>query len=142
MMDVDHDNSCTQAITDLKKAAESFLDYETYYSVGFGTAATTWGLAAGIATATPIEVTLGEVWKLDANNILTNLKKASDATPANPTWATTYSRPGGSTGPCQVEFALKEAYYEVRYTPAIDASTANSEESGYKVSSATVNIVL
>lgn len=130
MKDVDHDNSCTQVITDLKTAAETHLDFRTYYSADFDSIATRWGVASGIGTTRAVEVTLGEVWKLDDSGILTRLKKESESVPASPSWATKFVPQVGNAGPCSVDYALKEAYYEVRYKPVIDARK-NSELFGF-----------
>ena len=73
------------------------------------------------------------MWVLGDDNKLTKQKQASDPL------KTTYSQEAGG---CAVAYALKAAYYEIRYKPVIDKRAANSEQYGYEIVAASVDVVL
>lgn len=155
MQDIGPENQCVQLITDLNAARQSFLNPRQYYSSATA-AKDVWGLSVGIKPllpyytdtlyngqrnlmANPVPVTVGRVWVLStagntAGVLTEQTRTAATALLIEPVLSTTGSG-------CSAANVVKEAFYEIRYRPANDA-TADSEEFGYRIASVTVDLVL
>lgn len=123
MEDIENDNSCIQVINDANMAFNTFLNPKKYFNDWTGSN-NKWGFAGGINSNLPVEIKLGKVWSrsLKAG---TNNYELKEVTPNDLLTKYKIEKTSAGSDACNINYAVREAYYDIRYSPDIDP-TENS----------------